>query len=145
MTNIQASPRFDRFDSESIHALVHTFYAKVQLHPELNPVFQRRVKNWPEHLGRMVKFWTTILTGEMVYVHHERGGPPQLHQAIEELEFEHFETWLGIWQDNAIELFSQECVNELTARSANMARVLSRHLVAPGGQPPRVPPIGASA
>lgn len=120
--------RYAQFDDESIRALVHGFYGRVQEHPELAPVFDARIKEWPMHLERMVSFWKTVLGVERVYTQHPLGGPPQVHQAIGELERAHFKTWLGLWEENASTLFTPPLVEHLMLRAQHMARVLSGHL-----------------
>jgi hypothetical protein len=51
-------------NTESITALVHTFYADVRADPELGPVFDHAIgEHWDSHLARMVDFWSKVMLG----------------------------------------------------------------------------------
>lgn len=137
--NVQNVTLYDRYDRETVTDVVHTFYGKVQEDPHIGHIFNDRIDDWPYHLNRMVNFWSGILFGERNYTIHPRGTPPMLHMAISELEVEHFETWLGLWNETAFELFAPPYAEGLVARATNIARNLSRHLRTDGTPPPQVP------
>ena len=120
--------RFERFDDESVPVLVHTFYDRIQRHPTLAPIFNSRIEDWPEHLGRMVAFWTSILRQIPAYTMNQRGSPPELHRASSELQLAHFDDWLELWHRTTHELFIPARADELNQRALMIAHGLSRHL-----------------
>ena len=78
----------DAVDEQDIRTMVETFYGRVQQDPMLGPVFERRIGDtWPEHMTRMVDFWSNVLLGAGGY----RGNPLEKHRAIPELCPEHFD------------------------------------------------------
>ncbi|HYD73995.1 MAG TPA: preprotein translocase subunit TatC, partial [Candidatus Binatia bacterium] len=40
-------------DEEKIARLVHLFYGRVRADPDLGPIFNRAVEDWPEHLEKL--------------------------------------------------------------------------------------------
>jgi hypothetical protein len=54
-----------------ISSLVDRFYAKVQLDPEIGPVFHDAIHNWDAHLALLKDFWSTVLlaTGKTKAIH----------------------------------------------------------------------------
>lgn len=46
---------------EYIGLLVESFYARIRYDAMLGPVFNSRIKAWPEHLERMKQFWRSVL------------------------------------------------------------------------------------
>ena len=125
---LRSPSRYQEFTATSIDELVESFYAKVRDNASLSPVFDRVIKDWPPHLARMKSFWTTVLQNRAAYTQHPQGSPPQLHQAIEELELAHFDEWLSLWDEVSNELFVAERASILQLRARQMARALTRHL-----------------
>ena len=66
---MQASHQITR---EEISDLVDRFYAKVPLDPEIGPIFNAAIDDWPEHLRLLKDFWSTVLLTERSY----KGNPP---------------------------------------------------------------------
>lgn len=126
----EGPPLADSFDDDAIRRMVHTFYGAVREDPELAPVFDRRVTDWPHHLERMCQFWTAVLRGERVYRPRPEGGPPVLHRRIEELTQAHFDRWLALFERTAQRVFVPELVEELMWRARHMRMNLSAHLAA---------------
>ena len=119
------------FSVRDIERLVHTFYARVREHESLEPVFARRVTDWPYHLDRMVGFWRSVLRGEPTFQASPRGNPPKLHWSIEELEHRHFDQWLTLFGQVADEIFPEGHAEYLRGRAARIAVTLSRHARGP--------------
>ena len=46
---------------ERISYLVDAFYKKVRLDPEIGPIFNAVVSDWPHHLSLLKDFWSTVL------------------------------------------------------------------------------------
>lgn len=77
-----------------IRHLVQTFYGRVLAHPQLGPVFDARLSGrWPEHIERMVSFWTSIAFKSGAY----GGKPVQAHLGIENMTPNLFPLWLELF------------------------------------------------
>lgn len=116
------------FPVSHIEQMVDTFYARVQEDEELGPIFEKRIDDWPTHLGRMVKFWRAVLRSEPGFTPSSRGAPPVLHRRIEELRQEHFERWLGLFGDVVDEIYAPNARDQVKEAAARIATALSRHL-----------------
>ncbi len=121
------APR-DRFAVERIERMVHAFYGKVRLDPELGPIFERRIDEWPRHLSRMVSFWRAVLRSEPTFSTSERGAPPTLHRRIEELSPAHFERWLTLFGEVADTTYEPKEAEVVKQAAGRIAASLSRHL-----------------
>ena len=136
------APSLDRlrstFTEESIRGLVYDFYGQVRNHPELGPIFERRISDWPAHLERMVLFWKGILRAEAGY-RPVKGPPPLLHRRIEELTHEHFDQWLTLFRSCAEERFDSWAARNVMDRASRIAVALSAHLPTRESKPPHTP------
>jgi hemoglobin len=115
------------FSDDAIRDLVHAFYGQVRADTSLGPVFDRRIRDWPAHLDRMVLFWRSVLRGEVGY-EPERGSPLELHRAIAELTHDHFVSWLGLFEATAHEIFEPSAARLVVGKARRMAVSLSAHL-----------------
>ena len=78
-----------------VERLVHTFYGRVRADEVLGPIFEARLKaNWDQHLTKMIDFWSSIAMTSGRY----SGRPHMVHQGLG-LEPQHFERWLGLFED----------------------------------------------
>jgi hemoglobin len=82
-------------DAALVSAVVENFYASIRADDMLGPIFEKAVHDWPSHLQRLRMFWTsiTLMTGDY------KGNPLQAHFRLPLLTDEHFERWLGLFQD----------------------------------------------
>ena len=118
----------DAFSVSRIEEMVHRFYGQVREDDLLGPVFESRVTDWTTHLGRMVLFWRSVLRGEGLFRISPRGGPPSLHQAIDELSYAHFERWLTLFSGVVDEVYPADAAAEVKVAARGIAASLSRHL-----------------
>ncbi|MDF2233190.1 DUF6522 family protein [Albimonas sp. CAU 1670] len=86
----------DRPDEATLRALVDDFYAQVRADPELGPLFNAAVADWPAHLERIAAFWSSALLGSGAYkgdpFGRHRPHAPQMTAAM-------FERWLALWAE----------------------------------------------
>ena len=122
------TPRRQDFPVEKIERMVHDFYGKVREDAVLGPIFEKRIEDWPTHLGRMVSFWRGVLRSEPTFAPSERGAPPILHRGIEELERAHFARWLGLFGEVADATYDAHAAAVVKGAAARIAMALSRHL-----------------
>lgn len=125
---------------EQIEALVDRFYDRIQLHPELGPVFNAAVHDWPEHKRLLTSFWTSVILRAGTY----RGNPMAAHHG-HPITTAHFVQWLALWRETADELLvpaQAELVHEYASRIGRSLRY-GLGLPEPGHEPialgPRAP------
>ena len=88
-----------RITEEEISVLVDTFYAKVRLDPEIGPIFNAIISDWPYHLELLKEFWSTVLLTTGRY----KGDPMMKHLQLS-LDPQHFERWLALFAETAHEV-----------------------------------------
>lgn len=88
------------FTESEISQLVDSFYAKVRLDPEIGPIFNAIVGDWPHHLATLKDFWSTVLLTTGRY----KGDPMMTHLQLP-LDPHHFERWLALFDETASEIF----------------------------------------
>lgn len=83
-----------------IHRLVHTFYARVRMDPELGPIFDQTIgSRWDGQLATMVEFWSSIALSSGRY-----GGKPHVAHRGLGLSPGHFRRWLALFEETAREI-----------------------------------------
>jgi hemoglobin len=90
-------------DEQQLATLVDRFYEQVRVHPELGPVFNAAIDDWPEHKRLLTSFWSSVLLGTRSY----RGQPMAAHRP-HPIRPEHFDQWLALWQKTADSLLAPE-------------------------------------
>ena len=73
-------------DEAFISKLVDEFYSRVRVHPQLGPVFNNAVDDWPDHLAKLKQFWESVALNAGVY----SGRPMQAHLKVKSIELAHF-------------------------------------------------------
>ena len=48
---------------QDLATLVDRFYEQVRVDPELGPVFNAAIDDWPEHKRRLTAFWSSVVLG----------------------------------------------------------------------------------
>jgi len=100
-----------------IRLLVGTFYGKVREDRLIGPIFNDVIQDrWPEHLGKMYRFWQTVLFGEHTYF----GSPFPPHAQLP-VNQQHFNAWLGLWHETIDQFFQGEKAAEAKWRGDKMA------------------------
>jgi hemoglobin len=100
-----------------ISTLVDTFYAKVRRDPDIGPIFNAIVGDWPHHLATLKDFWSTVLLTTGRY----KGDPMMTHLQLP-LDPDHFSRWLALFAETANEVFPPETVDFLIAKSERIAQ-----------------------
>ena len=114
-----------------IRDLVHAFYAKVRLDPLLGPIFNARVTDWDEHLAKLGEFWSsvTLLTGRY------KGQPMVVHAGLPEIAGPHFDRWLELFRETAVEMCPPAAAALFVDRSLRIAGSLALGIAAHRGTP----------
>ena len=103
-------------DAAYISSFVERFYGKIRQDDLLGPIFNERIADWGEHLGRMKRFWRSVLhnSGEF------SGNPMIKHIVIPGLEERHFAHWLGLFYETLRELQPTDEATQLVGARARM-------------------------
>jgi hemoglobin len=99
-----------------ISTLVDTFYAKVRRDPDIGPIFNAIVGDWPHHLATLKDFWSTVLLTTGRY----KGDPMMTHLQLP-LDPDHFSRWLALFAETANEVLSPNHAREVIAKSRRIA------------------------
>ncbi|MEI7986166.1 MAG: group III truncated hemoglobin [Armatimonadota bacterium] len=113
---LQDEARALGINEEYISILVDTFYTKVRANPELGPIFGSRIGDqWEPHLIKMKTFWGSVMLRTGAY----GGKPMQVHLGIKEATPQHFQTWLGLFEETLNETAPNHKVVELFMERAS--------------------------
>ena len=112
---------FERPTEVGIATLVDRFYGKVRRDPELGPVFDQAITDWPAHLRVLRDFWSSIVLRSRRY----QGNPMGVHKALPPLAHELFQRWLGLWRETAREVFEPTVAELFISTSERVAQGLS--------------------
>jgi hemoglobin len=105
-----------KITEEEISNLVDRFYAKVQLDPEIGPIFNEKVEDWPTHLALLKNFWSTVMLTTGRY----KGDPMMTHLQLP-LEPSHFHRWLTLFAETAKEVMAPTHAATIIAKSQRIA------------------------
>lgn len=118
---VQAMVEETGVTEDIIQKLVHAFYAKVRVDPELGPIFNRVIgEDWGPHLAKMCDFWSSVMLMSGRY----KGNPMVAHMRIKTIRPEHFGRWLALFHATARELCAPKMAEAFIARAENIARSL---------------------
>lgn len=101
---------------EQIDALVEGFYERARLDPEIGPIFNSTVEDWPTHLATLKEFWATVLMTSQTY----KGDPLSLHLDLP-IDRMHFQRWLALFEETALEVMPAESARIILARAHRIA------------------------
>jgi hemoglobin len=104
-------------DEAMIERLVHGFYDRVRADPVLGPVFAARIDDWAPHLARMCEFWSSVALMSGRY----HGQPMPKHVTLP-IEARHFDRWLGLFRQAAVELCPPAAAAHFVARAERIAQ-----------------------
>ncbi len=108
-------------DEAFISRLVDEFYARVRQHPQLGPVFDGTVTDWPEHLANLKQFWASVALNAGAY----SGRPMQAHLRVPAIEPAHFGEWLYLFEQTLRDLAPDErAVEHFMVRAARIGESL---------------------
>lgn len=93
---------------EDVSLLVNTFYSNIRKDTLLGPIFNHSIpeQEWEAHIEKLTDFWMTLLFGVPLF----KGNPAMKHIKVDkeqnhQLDQEHFEHWLYIWETTIDDLF----------------------------------------
>ena len=127
-----------QIDDAALERLIPLFYARVREDAGLGPVFNDAVADWPEHLDKLVAFWSSVMLTSGRY----KGNPMIAHLKHKpRITPELFDRWLVLWAQTTDELMAPPAAAALQAKAARIAESLQLALffrLDPSSQPGRV-------
>lgn len=106
-------------DEGMIEKLVRSFYARIQKDESLGPIFAARISDWEPHLERMCAFWSSVVLMSGRY----HGRPMQKHLPLP-IDAEHFDRWLNLFEDTALEVCPPRAAAHFIDRAHRIAESL---------------------
>lgn len=126
-------------DDAALERLIPLFYSRVRDDSELGPVFNDAVADWPEHLEKLVAFWSSVMLTSGRY----KGNPMIAHLKHKaRITPELFDRWLALWARTTDEVMAPPAAAALQAKAARIAESLQLALwfrLDPQSKPGRVP------
>ena len=124
-------------DEAGLARLIPRFYARVRADDLLGPLFDEAVADWPEHLERLVAFWSSVMLTAGRY----KGNPMQAHMRHKpRITPEMFARWLALWAEVTDAEMPPAAAAALQAKAARIAESLQLGLffrIGPDGTPDR--------
>lgn len=110
-----------RIDDAGLERLVAAFYARVRGDAALGPIFNEAVHDWPEHLGKLAAFWSSVMLTSGRY----KGNPLAAHMKHRDrISPELFGRWLALWAQTTNDLMAPAAASALQAKAARIAESL---------------------
>src|SRR5262245_53635170 len=115
-----------------IRDLVHTFYARVRSDPLIGPIFNSRIKDWPAHLEKLCRFWSSVTLMSGRY----KGTPMRVHAELPGIASEHFQHWLALFRATAQDICPERAAALFIDRSRRIAESLQLGIALHRGESP---------
>ena len=110
---------------ENILYFLTLFYSRLRKHEEVGKIFEDVIgtddQKWQEHIEHICEFWCSLILKSRTF----NGSPMQKHIAIKGIKRHHFDQWLGIFEQTAKEVYTNDCSDIFISRSQQIARSLS--------------------
>jgi hemoglobin len=117
---------------DDVLLLVRSFYARIRVHENLGPIFNKVIEDWETHLERLTDFW------EMVLLNTGPGAgkfsPVPVHKEVDRstgntIEQLHFGNWLELWFSTLDIHFEGKNADYAKEHARNMAHILFFRIV----------------
>lgn len=116
-------PVSPELDDTQLRDLVERFYARIRQDPELGPIFNTVIQDWPEHLTKLTDFWSSVMLTTGRY----HGNPMLAHfRQKDRLTPDLFARWLNLWRETSAETLTPAQATAIQARAARIAENLQR-------------------
>ena len=118
MTPEAASPGIDE---AVLSRLVDAFYARVRADEQLGTLFNATIDDWPEHLAKLTRFWSSVMLGTGQY----KGNPVAAHRAhAGAIDARMFDRWLALWSATAAEVLGPAEAAAIALKAERIAESL---------------------
>lgn len=111
----------DVITEESLGRLIPAFYGRVREDALIGPLFNAAIHDWPEHLGKLTAFWSSVMLTSGRY----KGSPMAAHlRHIDAIKPEMFRRWLEIWAETTAELMPPPAAAALQEKAGRIGESL---------------------
>lgn len=118
--------KHDAITEQSLTELVDAFYERVRQDDLIGPVFNDAIHDWPDHLGKLQAFWSSVMLTSGRY----KGRPLPAHMKhAARISPASFERWLALWKATTEDLLDPESATALQDKAARIAESLSMGIV----------------
>ncbi len=110
-----------QLDEGGLRELVEAFYTRVRADEALGPIFNDAIDDWPEHLGKLAAFWSSVMLTSGRY----KGQPVPAHMKHRDrITPALFDRWLALWAQTTSELMAPEAADALQDKAQRIAESL---------------------
>ncbi len=104
-----------------IPELVALFYSRVRQDPDLGPIFNDQIEDWPAHLSKLSDFWSSVMLSSGRY----KGQPMREHfKLLPRIAPAHFDRWLHLWRQSAHDVMGPEAGTLFFEKATRIAESL---------------------
>jgi hemoglobin len=131
-------------DEAALSHLVDRFYDRVRADEQLGPLFNATIHDWPEHLAKLTRFWSSVMLGTGRY----KGNPVVAHRAhAGAIDVQMFDRWLALWRATASEVLGRAEATAIALKAERIAESLKLALFfkIPASDPTTSPTSSANA
>lgn len=108
-------------DEAGLSRLIPQLYDRVPSDPQLGPIFNDAIENWPEHLDKLTAFWSSVMLTSGRY----KGQPLPAHlKHRDRITPALFDQWLALWAQTTNDLMEPEAAAALQAKAGRIAQSL---------------------
>jgi len=108
-------------NDDRLKMLVDQFYARVRADPELGPIFDDAIGNWPEHLEKLAAFWSSVMLTSGRY----KGNPMMAHlKHVRRITPALFDRWLALWARTTDDVLSPPAAAALQEKAQRISESL---------------------
>ncbi|MBL8646191.1 MAG: group III truncated hemoglobin [Sphingosinicella sp.] len=108
-------------DDDQLKTLVDVFYARVRTDPELGPIFNDAIGDWPEHLEKLAAFWSSVMLTSGRY----KGNPMMAHlKHVRRITPALFDRWLALWARTTSDVMSPAAAAALQEKAQRISESL---------------------
>lgn len=108
-------------DEAALGPLVNAFYDRVRADEQLGPLFNATIDDWPEHLAKLERFWSSVMLGTGQY----KGNPVAAHRAhVGAIDAAMFDRWLALWSATAAEVLVRGEAAAIASKAERIAESL---------------------
>ena len=104
-----------------LERVIPAFYARVRQDPEIGPLFNAAIEDWPHHLERLVAFWSSVMLTTGAY----KGSPMAAHlKHRDAIVPRMFDRWLELWDEVTGDMLVPGPAKALQAKARTIAESL---------------------
>lgn len=110
-----------QLDDPALKQVVDAFYARVRADAELGPIFNSAIDDWPQHLGRLADFWSSVMLTSGRY----KGQPVPAHMKHRDvITPQLFTRWLALWTEVTDAMMQPQAAAAMQDKAARIAESL---------------------